>query len=183
MKVELDSYNNNWFKPGKSAFIRLIWYITNSLFINSYCLPISSLKRVLLRLFGAKIGKGVVIKPKVNIKYPWKLSIGDYSWIGEKVWIDNLDNVIIGKNCCLSQESMLLSGNHDYKKSSFDLIIKPITLEDGSWVGAKTVICPGVTLHNNSILSVGSIATKNLDPNSIYQGNPAIKIKNRVIEK
>ena len=137
----------------------------------------------LLKLFGAKIGKGVNIKPKVNIKYPWKLAIGDYTWIGEKVWIDNLENVIIGKNCCLSQESMLLCGNHDYSKTSFDLIIKPIVLKNGSWVGAKSMICPGVILEENSILAVGSIATKNLQENAIYQGNPAVKIKDRVIEK
>jgi putative colanic acid biosynthesis acetyltransferase WcaF len=137
---------------------------------------------MLLRLFGAKIGKGVNIKQKVNIKYPWKLTIGDYSWIGEKVWIDNLDQVIIGKNCCLSQESMLLCGNHDFKKTTFDLITKPITLKNGSWIGAKSVVCPGVTLEENSILSVGSVATGNLDSNSIYQGNPAIKIKDRVLE-
>lgn len=183
MKVQLHTYDNSWFKTGKSPLIRITWYITNSLFINSYCFPISSIKKSLLRLFGAKIGKGVVIKPKVNIKYPWKLTIGDYTWIGEKVWIDNLDNVIIGKNCCLSQEAMLLCGNHDYKKTSFDLIIKPITLADGCWVGAKSIVCPGVTLNENSILSVGSIATKNLEENSIYQGNPAIKIKDRIIEK
>lgn len=164
-------------------FVRLLWFIINSLFINSYCLPISSFKVALLRLFGAKIGKKVVIKPKVNIKYPWKLTIGDYSWIGEKVWIDNLNNVIIGKNCCLSQNSMLLCGNHDYKKSSFDLITKPIVLEDGCWVGAKSVVCLGVTLSQNSILTVGSIATNNLEENSIYQGNPAVKVKNRVIEQ
>jgi len=161
----------------------LVWYVINALLINSYILPISSIKRTLLRLFGAKIGKGVVLKPKVNIKYPWKLSIGDYTWIGEKVWIDNLDQVTIGKNCCLSQEAMLLCGNHNYSKTSFDLIVQPITLKDGSWVGAKAVVCPGVTLNENAILAVGSIATKNLDSNSIYQGNPATKIKDRVIKK
>ena len=183
MKVELNTYNNNWFKTGKNAPIRLVWYIINTLFINSYCLPVSSFKVLLLKLFGAKIGKGVNIKPKVNIKYPWKLTIGDYTWIGEKVWIDNLDNITIGKNCCLSQESMLLCGNHDYKKTSFDLITKPIVLKDGSWVGAKSVVCPGVTLEENSILAVGSIATTALESNTIYQGNPAVKIKDRIIEK
>lgn len=183
MKIDLSSYKNDWYKSGKGKITRLIWYCVNSLFINSYVIPFSPFKVFILKLFGAKIGKGINIKPKVNIKYPWKLTVGDYSWIGEKVWIDNLDIVIIGKNCCLSQESMLLSGNHDYKKSTFDLITKPIVLEDGSWVGAKSVVCPGVTLKENSILSVGSIATKNLKANSIYQGNPAIKIKDRVIGK
>lgn len=88
----------------------------------------------------------------------------------------------IGKNCCISQGAMILCGNHNYKKSTFDLITKPIILEDGSWLGAKSVACPGITLKKNSILSVGSVATKSLDENSIYQGNPAVKIKERVIQ-
>ena len=167
MKVALNTYNNSWYKPGKNAFIRILWYFVNSIFINSYCLPISPLKVFILKLFGAKIGKNVIIKPKVNIKYPWKLIIGNYTWIGEKVWIDNLGIVKIGEHCCLSQESMLLSGNHNYKKPSFDLIVKPIILENGSWVGAKSTVCPGVTLHSNAVLSVGSIATKDLKSNYI----------------
>lgn len=182
MKVELNTYNNDWFKPGKSKLIQLIWYFVNAIFINSYIIPISSFKVFILRLFGAKIGKGVNIKPKVNIKYPWKIAIDDYSWIGEKVWIDNLEQVTIGKNCCLSQESMIICGNHDFKKSSFDLIIKPIILKDGCWIGARATVCPGVILNENAILSVGSIATSNLETNSIYQGNPAIKIKDRITE-
>ncbi|PCI99609.1 MAG: colanic acid biosynthesis acetyltransferase WcaF [Flavobacteriales bacterium] len=182
MKVELKTYNNNWFKPGRNKLIELIWYCCNAVFLNSYIIPISSFKVFILKLFGAKIGKGVNIKPKVNIKYPWKLTIGDYSWIGEKVWIDNLDQVTIGENCCLSQGAMLLCGNHDFKKSTFDLIVKPIVLKDGCWVGAKAIVCPGVILNENAVLSVASIATSNLEFNSIYQGNPAIKIKNRITE-
>lgn len=181
MRVELNKYNNDWFKPGKNSLTRLIWYCVNATFINSYFIPFSPLKVFLLKLFGAKIGKGVNIKPKVNIKYPWKLIIGDYTWVGEKVWIDNLDQVTIGKNCCLSQESMLLCGNHNFKKITFDLIVKPIFIEDGAWVGSKSIVCPGVTLKENSILAVGSVATNDLQENSIYQGNPAIKIKDRII--
>jgi len=107
------------------------------------------------------------------------LAIGDFSWIGENVWIDNLDQVSIGKNCCLSQGAMILCGNHNYKASTFDLITKPVTLEDGAWMGARSLVCPGVRLKENALLTVGSIATKNLDSNSIYQGNPAVKISDR----
>lgn len=180
MNVELNKYNNNWYNPGKNKLILLLWYFVNVIFINSYFIPISSLKVFILKLFGAKIGKGVVIKPKVNIKYPWKLEIGDYTWIGEKVWIDNLDIIIIGNNCCISQGALLLCGNHNYKKSTFDLMINPIVLKDGAWIGAKSTVCPGVTVNENAILTAGSIATKNLEINTIYQGNPAIKIKNRI---
>jgi putative colanic acid biosynthesis acetyltransferase WcaF len=132
-------------------------------------------------MFGAKIGTGVVIKPGVNIKYPWFLEMGDHCWIGEEVWIDNLALVSIGNNVCLSQGAYLLTGSHDYKKRSFDLITKPIVLEDGVWIGAKATVCPGITCHAHSVLAVGSIATSDLEPYSIYQGNPAIKKRERVI--
>ena len=178
-KVQNNSFNNSWYKPGGSFFKRALWYWVNDVYFNSYLFPSSGFKVFLLRSFGANVGKGVVIKPKVNIKNPWRLSIGDYTWIGEEVWIDNLEDVNIGANCCVSQGAMLLTGNHDFTKPTFDLIAKPIILEDGSWVGAKSVVCPGVNFGSHAILTVGSIATKNLEPYSINQGNPAIKIKVR----
>lgn len=143
--------------------------------------PFSGLKVFLLRIFGAKVGKGVVIKPNVNIKYPWLLEIGDHTWIGERAWIDNLAPVKIGKNCCISQGAMLLCGNHNYKKPTFDLIVKPITLEDGAWVGALSVVCPGVTIKSHAILTVQSVAAETLEPFALYKGNPAVRIRERVI--
>jgi len=117
----------------------------------------------------------------VNIKYPWKLKIGDHCWIGEKVWIDNLDEVTIGNHVCISQGAFLICGNHNYKSSTFDLQVKPITLESGSWIGAKSIVGPGVTVANHAVLSLGSIATKDLEAYGIYRGNPAVKIKTRTI--
>jgi putative colanic acid biosynthesis acetyltransferase WcaF len=141
----------------------------------------SSLKSKVLRAFGAKVGNGVVIKPNVNIKYPWFLEIGDHCWIGEGVWIDNLANVILGDNVVLSQGAYLLTGSHDYKKEAFDLLLGEIVLEDGVWIGEKATVCPGVTCESHSVLSVGSVATKDLEAYSIYQGNPAVKKRERVI--
>jgi putative colanic acid biosynthesis acetyltransferase WcaF len=140
------------------------------------------IKRFFLKSFGAKIGKGVIIKPHVNIKYPWLLIIGDHTWIGENVWIDNLTEVTIGNNVCISQGAMLLTGNHNYKKSSFDLMTGNIVLEDGVWIGAQSVVCPGVSCHSHSILAVGSVATKGLEAYKIYQGNPAIEVRSRNIK-
>jgi putative colanic acid biosynthesis acetyltransferase WcaF len=121
----------------------------------------------------------VVIKPRVTIKYPWFLTTGDHSWIGENVWIDNLAEVSMGNNVCLSQGSMLLTGNHDYSKSNFDLIVKEITLEDGVWIGAKSIVAGGVICHDHSVLTAGSVATKEMEAYSIYQGNPAGKVRER----
>ena len=127
------------------------------------------------------MGSNVIIKPKVNIKYPWFLNIGNHVWIGEEVWIDNLTQITIGSNVCISQGAMLLTGNHDYKKSAFDLMIAEIILEDGVWIGAKSIVAPGVKCCTHSILTVGSVATKNLGPYSINQGNPAVCVNTRKI--
>ncbi len=180
-KTDLNTFNNAWFKVGKPKLIVLIWYIVNASIFRSYLLPISGIKRIILRLFGAKVGRGVVIKPQVNIKYPWKLEIGENTWIGEDVWIDNLDQVTIGANVCISQGALLLSGNHDYRASSFDLIIKPIVLEEGVWIGAKSMVTQGVVCRSHSILSVNSVASKDLEANTIYRGNPAMEVKTRTI--
>jgi putative colanic acid biosynthesis acetyltransferase WcaF len=178
--TNLSSFNNEWYNPGASYFKRALWYLVNGTFVNSR-FPLSGVKVGLLRLFGAKIGKNVVIKPCVNIKSPWFLEIGDHSWIGEHVWIDNLILVKIGCNCCVSQGALLLTGNHNYKKSSFDLITGRIVLEDGVWIGAKAVVCPGVTCKTHSLLIVGSVASSTLDAWGIYRGNPAVFVKTRVI--
>ncbi len=147
-------------------------------------MPVSKVKVILLRLFGAKVGNGVVIKPSVNIKYPWLLNIGNHVWIGEEVWIDNLVEIDIADHVCISQGAMLLTGSHDYKAESFGLLTGKITLESGAWIGAKAVVCPNVICHTHSVLAVGSVATHSLEAHTIYQGNPAqAKRKREITEK
>lgn len=169
------------FDAGASTFKIFCWYFTSMLFFRSGLMPASSVLVWILRLFGAHIGKEVRIKPYIYIHYPWKLKIGDYSWLSE-CRIENLAEVNIGNNVCISQKSMLLTGNHNYKKAAFDLITKPIILEDGVWIGANAVVCPGVTAASHSVLTVGSVATKDLEAYAIYQGNPAVKLKERVLD-
>jgi len=181
-KTDLSAYNNHPFHPGGNAFKRLLWYYTNAIFFKTSLLPSNGFKCFLLRSFGATVGKGVTIKPGVNIKYAWHLQIGDDTWIGENVWIDCLLPVSIGSHVCLSQGAVLLTGNHNYKKSTFDLIVQSFTLEDGAWIGACAIVNPGITVHTHAVLTTGSVATKNLEPYSIYQGNPAVKIRERVVE-
>ncbi len=180
-KTALDQYNNDWYQPGRNALLRICWYYTNLIFFQSGWFPITFLKVKLLRLFGARVGEGVVIKPGVNIKYPWKLHIENHVWIGEHTWIDNLSNVYMGSHTCISQGAMLLTGSHHYKKTSFDLMIGDIVLEEGVWIGAQAVICPGVTCHSHSVLAVNSVAVSNLEAYTIYQGNPAVAKRKREI--
>ncbi len=179
--VDLSSFNNNEFKVGASKVKRILWYLINALFFKSF-VHSYLLKVFFLKLFGAKVGFNVIIKPRVNIKYPWNLSIGNNVWIGENAWIDNLVQVNIGNNVCISQGALLLCGNHHYSKTTFDLLTSSITIEDGVWIGAKSIVCGGVICHTHSILTVLSVANKDLEPYYIYKGNPAEKIKERHIE-
>lgn len=180
-KTDLLKYNNSWYQPG-GAIKRVLWYFVNVVFFICPLNPSSGIKKIILKMFGAKIGAGVVIKPGVNIKYPWKLRIGENSWIGEKVWIDNLEEVSIGKNCCLSQGAMLLCGNHNYKKEAFDLMTGSIIIEDGVWIGAGAMLTPNTCCKTHAVLSVQSVGSGILESYSIYRGNPALKIKDRVIK-
>lgn len=179
-QTNLSGYDNSWYKPG-SFFKQISWYFAGRLFINTYLPYPMKLKILVLRAFGAEIGDNVTIKPKVNIKYPWFLKVGRQTWIGEKVWIDNLTMVTLGTNVCLSQGSYILTGNHDYTSVKFDLITKPVVIEDGAWIGAQAVVGPGVVVGSHAVLAVKSVATRNLDPYSVYQGNPAQFIKKRNI--
>ena len=181
MKTDLSSYNNSPFHPGGSALKRLLWFYINAVFLKSSLLPSSRFKVFCLRLFGARIGKGVTIKPGVNVKYAWHLAVGDQTWIGENVWIDCLVPVNVGSNVCISQGAMLLTGSHNYKKTAFDLMTAGITLENGVWIGAGAIVNLGVTAASHAVLTSGSVATKNLDAYAVYQGNPAIKVHSRTI--
>lgn len=182
VKTDLSQYNNDWYNPG-SRIKRIVWYVVNILFFKNSLFVFQGAKIALLRAFGAQVGNGVVIKPRVNIKYPWLLEIGNNVWIGEEVWIDNLGEVFIGDNACISQGAMLLCGNHNYKKVAFDLIVGKIKIEEGAWIGAHAVVCPGIKCRSHSVLSVNSVATSHLDAYSIYMGNPAVKIKDRIFKQ
>lgn len=166
---------------GASRPVQLVWYMVNIFFFKNSLVISSGIKVRLLRLFGARVGTGVVIKPRVNIKYPWKLTIGNHAWIGEEVWIDNLSDVRIGDNATLSQGALLLSGSHDAFKESFDYLAAPIILEEGVWIGSKAVVAGGVTCRSHSILGIGAVAEKDLEPYVIYKGNPAVPVLKRVI--
>ena len=160
---------------------QLAWYLVNVLFLQNPFNIFSSLKVFLLRSFGARVGTGVVIKPSVNIKYPWKLVIGDHAWIGEEAWIDNLSEVRIGAHVTISQGALLLTGSHDHSRTTFDFMSEPIVLEDGCWIGARATVLGGVRCGTHAILGVSAVASQDLKPYVIYQGNPASPVMVRTI--
>jgi putative colanic acid biosynthesis acetyltransferase WcaF len=113
------------------------------------------------------------------VKFPWRLAVGDHSWLGERVWIDNLGEVAIGTDCVLSQGVYLCTGSHDWSRESFDLIVKPIRIEDEVWVAARAMIGPGVEIGRGAVLTFGSVATQDLPAGWICAGHSALPIKPR----
>lgn len=175
-RVDLSSYRQGDYRPGQNAFVRALWYFTSAFWFESAWCPFRGIKVILLRLFGARIGHGVVIKPYVRIKFPWRLTVGDHAWIGQGVWIDNLADVTIGSHCCLSQEAYLCTGSHDHRRPTFDLITAPIVLEEGSWVGARAMVLPGRRIGAGAVVAAGSVVTKDVAAGAIVGGNPAAMI-------
>jgi putative colanic acid biosynthesis acetyltransferase WcaF len=179
--MRLDQYDQGSYTPGASWLRQVLWYGIGSPALKSGMLPFSGFKVWLLRSFGATIGQGVRIKPGVKIKFPWRLTVGDYVWIGEKAWLDNLAEITLDSHVCLSQGVYLCTGNHDWNVPQFSLRTAPIWIQSGSWIGAKAVVGPGVTVGSGAVLTLGSVANQDLDPMTIYQGNPAQPIKKRLL--
>jgi putative colanic acid biosynthesis acetyltransferase WcaF len=181
--VRLRHYDNSWYQPGRSKLWQLAWFLLGLPVLRSALIPSSALRVWLLRLFGAHIGDGVTIKPGVRVKYPWLLRVGNDSWIGEDCWIDNLAEVRIGNDVCLSQGAYLCTGNHDWSDPAFGLVIQPILIEDGAWVGAKVLLAPGVVVGRSAVAAGGSVVIKSIPAFHVHAGNPAMFVRSRVFGK
>jgi putative colanic acid biosynthesis acetyltransferase WcaF len=180
--VRNDTFDNRIaFSVGRSRLIFILWYCAKCVFFLSAIPWPSALKSWLLRLFGARVGQSVYWKPRVNIHYPWKLTIGDYTWVGEEVAIINFAPIHIGSHCCLSQRSFLCSGNHDYRSTDMRYRHAPILLEDGVWVGAGVFVGPGATIGTDAVITAMSLVNCSLEGGWIYGGQPCKALRQRWI--
>lgn len=166
--MNLSKYNiNNKFDRGSSFIKECLWYFFSYFFFAS-SIPGSKWRCLSLRIFGARIGNNVIFKTRIIIKFPWRLVIGNNSWIGEGVWIDNLAPVIIGNNVCISQGAYLCTGNHDWNSAYFELITKGIIINDKCWVAAKAILTPGTIFEEGAILGTGAVGKGKLKAWTIY---------------
>ena len=179
--LDLSRPDNSELNRGCSFAVEVAWHFIGGPLVRSQLLPISRLKVLTLRLFGARIGRGVYIKPRVRVKFPWYLEIGEHCWLGEGLWIDNLSTVRIGSHVCISQDAYLCTGNHDWTHPNLKLFHRPIVLQDGCWVSARSMICPGTTIGECAVVLGGSVVRSDVPPYEIHGGNPATYIKRREI--
>lgn len=180
-RVDLSRFDNAWYDPGRGVLIRALWLLANAAFMQSTLPWPGAFKARLLRLFGARVATGVVIKPRVNVKYPWHLTIGAHAWIGEGVWLDSLAAIEIGAHACLSQGCLVETGNHDWSRPAFDLIVRPVRIEEGAWAAAGTTLLPGARLASHAVLCAGAVLAGDTEPYGIYAGVPALRTGERSI--
>jgi len=153
----LAAYNNSQFDPGRGRVVRAVWYFLSLIVFESGWFPVSRLKPVLLRLFGATVGCGVVIKPHVRIKFPWRLAVRDHCWIGEGAWIDNLAQVTLESDVCISQGAYLCTGSHDHRSPTFELRVAPILVKHGAWIAARSIVLGGAVVGQGEVVPAGAV--------------------------
>jgi putative colanic acid biosynthesis acetyltransferase WcaF len=164
---------------GRPRWVEAVWYLVKCVFFLS-AWPWPNRWRIWwLRRFGAEIGAGVTIKPRVNIHLPWKLAIGEHAWIGEEVFILNFEPVRIGAHTCISQRAFLCTGNHDFRDPAMSYRNAPISIGDGAWIGAQCFVGPGVMVEDEAVAIAGSVVVKNLPREMVCGGNPCVAFKSR----
>jgi len=180
-RLQLALTHPGGYRPGRPYVVRALWLIVEALILLNPVVVSYRLKVALLRLFGATIGEGVLIKPGVHIKYPWRLYLGDSCWIGERAWIDNMEDVTLGSDVVISQGAYLCTGNHDWSDPVLPLAPRPIRVEHGAWVGAFAKVGPGTTIATGSVVALGGVVLSDTEPWGIYRGNPAERCGTRTL--
>lgn len=165
---------------GKPGWYIQLWWMVQALFFKTSPQFMYGWRRFLLRSFGAKVGKSVILRPGVHTQFPWKVSIGDYSWIGDNVVLYSLGNIRIGNNVVISQKSYLCTGSHDYHSRAFDIYSQPIVIEDRCWLATDVYVAPGVTIGEGTVVGARSSVFASLPAGKVCIGSPARVIKDRM---
>ena len=164
---------------GRSGIYVQCWWLVQTILFKTSPQFMYSWRRFLLRCFGANVGKQVKFRPSAHIQFPWKISVGDYSWIGDHVTLYSLGEIIIGQNVVISQNSYICTGTHDYADPSFPIYAQPVTIEDGCWLATDVFVAPGTIIRNGTVVGARSSVFHSLPAGKICFGSPAVVVKNR----
>lgn len=168
---DLRGFTGAGYDIGRGKATQALWmFISGAVFVRWWC-P-ARLRVAILRAFGATIGSNVLIRHRVRIHWPWKLSVGDASWIGEGAWLLNLEPITIGSNVCISQDAFICTGSHDRRSLTFEFDNAPIRLEDGSWIAARSIILRGTTVGAGAVVAAGSVVSKDVAAGVTFRSNP-----------
>ncbi|MFM0737805.1 DapH/DapD/GlmU-related protein [Paraburkholderia xenovorans] len=176
--IDLSLAGKGNYRAKRGVLIEMLWFFLEACVINNKLLPLSFVRVALLRLFGAKIGRGCRLVHPIRVKAPWNLEVGDHCWFGVDVWIYNQATIRIGSNVCISQGTFLSAGSHDMS-TNMDLRVAPIVIEDGVWITSKCVVQMGVTIGRSAVVTPLSVVHRSLEAEGVYGGNPCRFIRNR----
>jgi len=165
---------------GKSKVFVQLWWIVQATLFKWSPQALFGWRRFLLRLFGADIGKRAAIRSSVQITYPWKVKIGDHTWIGDDCVLYSLGQITIGSNVAVAHKVYFNTGGHDYTKKTFDIFAKPIIIEDECWITNDVFIGPGITIGKGTIIGARSTVLRSMPPGKVCFGSPAQPVKDRV---
>lgn len=177
--IDLERFKVEQDFRGSSTVIVQLWWIVQALLIHPSPQFMYGWRRFWWKTFGAKLGENVLIRPSARVTYPWKVTIGDFSWIGDRAELYSLGSITIGNHTIISQDSYLCAATHDYTKKGFPLVSDPIHIEDEVWVAAGGFIAPGITIGYGAIIAAKSVVLKDVPKAVICGGNPAKVIKER----
>ena len=181
--VDLKHYNSSQHDRGRASWVVILWWLIQGVFFPLSLHNLNGFRSWLLRLFGAKIGRGVVIRPSARFTYPWKVTIGDYSWIGDDAVLYSVDHIAIGSHCVVSQKSYLCTGSHEVTDSNFSLITAPIHIGNGVWIASDCFVAPGVAIGANTVIGARSSVFGNIPAQKIAWGSPCSVYRDRTIDK
>lgn len=170
--VDLRTYDQSGFDRGRPGWFILLWWFCQAIVFPLSPHNASGIRGALLRLFGAQIGRGVLIRPTARFTYPWKVTIGDYSWVGDDVVFYSLDRITVGQHCVISQKTYLCTGSHDFCDRQFGLQTGEITIGHGAWVATDCFVAPGVTIGSNAVVGARSTVLSDLPAQQVCWGSP-----------
>lgn len=182
-RIRLDLYHQDGYTRGRSGWFVLLWWLVQGSLFRFSLHPMYRWRNFLLRIFGAHVGKGVQIRSTATFTYPWKVTIGDYSWIGDHAEFYSLDHIEVGEHCVVSQHCYLCTGTHNIHDPKFGLTTKPIKISDGAWIASDVFVNPGITIGVMSIVAARSTVTRDVSSNEIHAGTPARFMKYRFEDK
>lgn len=171
--IDLSQYDSSQHDRGRPGWFVLLWWLVQAIAFPLSPHTFNNFRKWLLQRFGAKIGQGVVIRPTARFTYPWKVEIGDYSWIGDDVVFYSLDRIQVGCHCVISQKSYLCTGSHNIQDPRFGLVTAPIAIGNGAWVATDCFIAPGVQIGANAVIGARSSVFSNIPAQKVAWGTPA----------
>jgi putative colanic acid biosynthesis acetyltransferase WcaF len=159
----LRAFSGTGYDKGAGRLKQTVWFVVLNLVFRAWWCP-RSWRPGLLRAFGASVGERVLIRHRVRVLWPWKLSVGDDCWIGEGVWLLNLEPITLGHDVCLSQEAFLCTGSHDPTSASFEFNNAPIRVASGAWVAAQAMVMRGVVIGEGAVVGARAIVSHDVPP-------------------